>query len=401
MNEVKGAAAEAIGLALSGGGVRAAAFHAGVLRYLAERGLLEKVAHVSSVSGGSLFVGMVFQHGNYRWPGSKTYLREVLPHVRQTLTTQSLQCSAILRLVLNPLNWCFVLSRANVLAQAIRGLWGVKVPLSALRGTPVWSINCTTGETGRRYRFKNGTMGDYELGYADVDGFGLARAMAISAAFPGGIGPLTLKVKKFQWKKCMQWNAPQPEPYQPPFKRLHLYDGGLYDNLGIEPMFDVGQQSLKKDETLQSAISYLLVSDGGAPLTREGIPHPLNPFRFKRVADIAFDQCRALRVRAFVNFLQENPAAGAYLGIGSAAVSSIKRFAKGREALAEKLLREGWLSGDDANRAATYSTTLRQLDVSTFDLLERHGYETAKWNMEMMSQASSSITEAINEERTQ
>ena len=29
MNEVKGAAAEAIGLALSGGGVRAAAFHAG------------------------------------------------------------------------------------------------------------------------------------------------------------------------------------------------------------------------------------------------------------------------------------------------------------------------------------------------------------------------------------
>lgn len=401
MNEVKGAAAEAIGLALSGGGVRAAAFHAGVLRYLAERGLLEKVAHVSSVSGGSLFVGMVFQHGNYRWPGSKTYLREVLPHVRQTLTTQSLQCSAILRLVLNPLNWCFVLSRANVLAQAIRGLWGVKVPLSALRGTPVWSINCTTGETGRRYRFKNGTMGDYELGYADVDGFGLARAMAISAAFPGGIGPLTLKVKKFQWKKRMQWNAPQPEPYQPPFKRLHLYDGGLYDNLGIEPMFDVGQQSLKKDETLQSAISYLLVSDGGAPLTREGIPHPLNPFRFKRVADIAFDQCRALRIRAFVNFLQENPAAGAYLGIGSAAVSSIKRFAKGREALAEKLLREGWLSGDDANRAATYSTTLRQLDVSTFDLLERHGYETAKWNMEMMSQASSSITEAINEERTQ
>ena len=127
----------------------------------------------------------------------------------------------------------------------------------------------------------------------------------------------------------------------------------------------------------------------------------MNPFRFKRVADIAFDQCRALRVRAFVNFLQENPAAGAYLGIGSAAVSSIKRFAKGREALAEKLLREGWLSGDDANRAATYSTTLRQLDVSTFDLLERHGYETAKWNMEMMSQASSSITEAINEERTQ
>jgi len=314
MNEVKGKAAGAIGLALSGGGVRAAAFHAGVLRYLAEQGLLEKVVHVSSVSGGSLFVGMVFQHGNYRWPGSETYLREVFPHVRQTLTTQSLQCSAILRLVFNPLNWRFILSRANVLAQAIRGLWGVKAPLRALDDAPVWSINCTTGETGRRYRYKNGTMGDYELGYAEVDDFGLARAMAISAAFPGGIGPLTLRVKKFHWKKRKQWNAPEPEAYQPPFNRLHLYDGGLYDNLGIEPMFDVGQQLLKEDETLPSDITYLLVSDGGAPLAREGIPHPLNPFRFKRIADIALDQCRALRVRAFVNFLQKNPASGVYVG---------------------------------------------------------------------------------------
>ena len=34
-------------------------------------------------------------------------------------------------------------------------------------------------------------------------------------------------------------------------------------------MFDVGQQSLKKDETLPSDITYLLVSDGGAPLARE------------------------------------------------------------------------------------------------------------------------------------
>lgn len=398
MNEVKGAATGPIGLALSGGGVRAAAFHAGVLRYLAEQGLLDKVVHVSSVSGGTLFVGMVFQYGNYQWPGSDKYLRDVLPHVRHTLTTQSLQCSAILRLAFNPLNWRFILSRANVLAQAIRGLWDVKVPLSALRGIPVWSINCTTGETGRRYRFKNGTMGDYELGYADVVDFGLAKAMAISAAFPGGIGPLTIKVKNFQWTKRKYWEAQKSEPYQPPFSHLHLYDGGIYDNLGIEPMFDVGKQSLKKDETLPSQISYLLVSDGGAPFAREGIPHPLNPVRFKRIADIAFDQCRALRVRAFMSFLKKAPAAGAYVGIGAHAVSTIKNFATGQEALAKKLLREDWLSDDDATRAASYSTTLRQLKVSAFDLLERHGYETAKLNMEMMSQACSATAEVNKKE---
>ncbi|MBD2944623.1 patatin-like phospholipase family protein [Burkholderia pseudomallei] len=376
----------AIGLAFSGGGVRAAAFHAGVMRYLAEKGLLEDVLHVSSVSGGSLFVGMVFRLADYRWPGSQAYMNDVFPRFREMLTKQSLQWSALARLLLNPFNWRFLLSRANVLAQAIEALWDVRKPLSAIGASPVWSINCTTGETGRRFRFKGVTMGDYELGYADVGDFSLARAMAISAAFPGGIGPLTVKGGAFQWMKRKQWSAGEPEPYQLPFDRLHLYDGGLYDNLGIEPMFDVGSQELKSDGTLRSDITYLLVSDGGAPLARQTIPHPLNPFRFKRIADIALDQSRALRVRAFVNFLQRNPTAGAYVGIGAAAESSIKRFARGREALVAELLTGAWLSSEDAKRAATYSTNLRRLTESSFDLLARHGYETAKWNIEMMSQ---------------
>lgn len=393
MSDVHFESKKAIGLALSGGGVRAAAFHAGVMRYLAEKGLLEDVLHVSSVSGGSLFVGMVFRLADYRWPGSQAYMSDVFPRFREMLTKQSLQWSAVARLLLNPFNWRFLLSRANVLAQAIEVLWDVRKPLSAIGASPVWSINCTTGETGRRFRFKGVTMGDYELGYADAGDFSLARAMAISAAFPGGIGPLTVKGGAFQWMKRKQWSVGEPEPYQLPFDRLHLYDGGLYDNLGIEPMFDVGSQELKSDGTLRSDITYLLVSDGGAPLARQTIPHPLNPFRFKRIADIALDQSRALRVRAFVNFLQRNPTAGAYVGIGAAAESSIKRFAKGREAFVAELLAGVWLSSEDAKRAATYSTNLHRLTESSFDLLARHGYETAKWNVEMMSQEQDAARE--------
>lgn len=390
-----------IGLVLSGGGVRAAAFHAGVMRYLAEQGLLENVVHVSSVSGGSLFTGMVFRLGDYRWPDSQGYLSHILPRFRQLLTTQSLQCSALARLVLNPLNWRFLLSRANVLAQAIEALWGVTAPLSALGSTPIWSINCTTGETGRRFRFKGVTMGDYELGYASIDGFSLAKAMAISAAFPGGIGPLSVKGENFNWKKRRQWGAGEPEPYQLPFRHLHLYDGGLYDNLGIEPMFDIGRQELKNDDTLRSNITYLMVSDGGAPLARKTIPHPLNPFRFKRIADIALDQSRALRVRAFVNFLQRHPTAGAFVGIGAAAESSIRRFAKGRETVAAELLTQSWLTAEDAQRAATYNTTLHQMSESSFDLLAQHGYETAKWNIEMMSVENSATAVTLPSESAQ
>ena len=45
---------EKIGLALSGGGFRAAAFHLGVLKRLREIGLLDRVAVLSTVSGGSI-----------------------------------------------------------------------------------------------------------------------------------------------------------------------------------------------------------------------------------------------------------------------------------------------------------------------------------------------------------
>jgi NTE family protein len=209
--------------------------------------------------------------------------------------------------------------------------------------------------------------------------------MAISAAFPGGIGPLTLKTNGFHWRKRQQWNVGKAEPHQPPFSHLHLYDGGLYDNLGIEPMFDIGRQQIKNDNTLPSDVTYLLVSDAGAPLARQTIPHPLNPFRFKRIADIALDQSRALRVRALVNFLQKNPTAGAYVGIGTEAAASIKRFTEGREEIASKLLALDWLPDSEVKDAATYSTNLSIMPESIFDLLERHGYETAKWNLEMMS----------------
>jgi NTE family protein len=53
------AASHRIGLALSGGGIRAAVFHLGVLRRLAFERLLESVSVVSTVSGGSLVAAAI------------------------------------------------------------------------------------------------------------------------------------------------------------------------------------------------------------------------------------------------------------------------------------------------------------------------------------------------------
>jgi NTE family protein len=371
--------ARRVGLALSGGGVRAAAFHAGVLQYLASRGKLENVVHISSVSGGSLFVGLVLAASKYRWPTSSLYATTTLPSVRRCVTAKSLQTEALLRLVFNPLNWRFLLARANVIGQTIQSAWDIDPPLGRLPAEPVWSINATTAETGRRFRFKAARMGDYELGYADASGFPLASAMAVSAAFPGGIGPLQVNPRAYQWSKRSRWDATlKEEPYAPPFARLHLYDGGLYDNLGLEPLFDVGKQQYKTDES--EPIDYLIVSDAGAALRRSALPHRLNPFRFKRIADIALDQTRALRVRSFVTFLQRHASQGAYLQLGARPQESIERYRQGREEAADELLRRSWLDAESIKDAATYPTTLRRLSESDFDRIARHGYETAMWN---------------------
>nr|VFK57004.1 MAG: NTE family protein [Candidatus Kentron sp. TUN]VFK59862.1 MAG: NTE family protein [Candidatus Kentron sp. TUN]VFK64901.1 MAG: NTE family protein [Candidatus Kentron sp. TUN] len=372
-----------IGIALSGGGMRSAAFHAGVFRYLAEQELLEQVAHVSSVSGGSLFTGLVYKENNYIWPSSENYLSLVFPRIRQQFTTKSLQARAISHLSLKPLNWQYSLSRANVLAKVIESVWEIDIPVCKISLFPSWSINGTTAETGRRFRIKDGRMGDYELGYAEVGDLSLASAMAMSAAFPGGIGPLAINPKHFDWRKRESWNSPASEerPCTLPFRRLHLYDGGVYDNLGIEPMFDMGKQILKTDTT--PVVDYLVVSDAGAPFARGKIPHPVNPSRFKRMADIMLDQTRALRVRAFVNFLQNNPSSGAYLQLGAIPNERIKRLSEVRNTVDQQLLAYPWLQRDDIQAAAAFPTTLHRLTETDFDLLARHGYETAMWNQSL------------------
>ena len=63
-----------VALALSGGGVRAAVFHCGVLQRLALDGLLESTTFVSTVSGGSLVVGLILCQSGHRWPGSEEFL---------------------------------------------------------------------------------------------------------------------------------------------------------------------------------------------------------------------------------------------------------------------------------------------------------------------------------------
>jgi NTE family protein len=338
-----------ISLVLSGGGVRAMVFHLGAMRYLAEHGAMEQVDRISSVSGGSLLVGLMLQRSGMRWPGSNQFLSDTYPGLRNQLCASSLQWAAA-RQLLNPLNWRFALSRANLLAQALRSEWGVRARLADLPTKPVWSINGTTAETGKRFRFKADSIGDYLLGYAPPMGFPLANALAVSAALPGGFGPLTLDASRFQWKRRAGWNEPASavQPVAPMFRRVHLYDGGVYDNLGLEPYFDAGLGAPKDSG------QFLLVSDAGAPLASGFSYLALNPWRLKRVSDIMSDQSRSLRVRTFVQYLKRNPDDGAYIYIGSKTQAD--------------------MAATEPAHPAQFATTLRRLSAREFDTLADHGH---------------------------
>jgi NTE family protein len=180
-----------------------------------------------------------------RWPSSQEFLSAAYPHLREKLCKRSLQWGAA-RQLLNPLNWRFILSRANLLGRALRKEWLIDNTLSDLPSAPEWSINGTTAENGKRFRFKRNDLGDYTLGYASAGTFGLADALAVSAAFPGGFGPLKIDASAFDWRK-RPWDAPLGSEISIDIghEALHLYDGGVYDNLGLEPFFDAGKGNTK------------------------------------------------------------------------------------------------------------------------------------------------------------
>lgn len=338
-----------IALAFSGGGVRAMVFHLGVLRLLAERGELESVHRISTVSGGSLVIGLVFEECGLVWPSSEQFLTSVYPALRNKLTHRSLQLGIAFQL-LKPWNLRFFLSRANLLALELERGWGINQRLSELPAHPEWSINGTTAENGKRFRFKHNNLGDYLLGYAPSSNYPLSNALAVSAAFPGGIGPLTLDATKLEWKKRPYWDAPlgSAETVDTGFHRIRLYDGGVYDNLGLESLFDAGRGLSKHPG------EKIIVSDAGAPLKTGFSCFSFNPWRLKRVADIMSEQSRALRVRTFINYLQGGSERGAYVYIG------------------EPLTDDSYCSSSEF--ASNFPTTLRRVTETEFDAIAEHGY---------------------------
>ena len=253
-----------IGLALSGGGSRAIAFHLGCLRALHELGVLDKVKVLSTVSGGSV-IGALYALSNEPFSEFEKRIRTVLTHglawptVRTAfLTTEGPKALS-----------CWVLvGTVNIVFLAVSGLvrllsrfvppkrrkrwklkdWHPPVRRFASRttifrravddelfkgarmndlggGKPLLIINATDLRTGSAFYFTAKESGSWRLGRLTNTEIALAHAVTASAAYPLFLSALDewMSFNRRDGSLCVE--------------RVTLTDGGVYDNLGLAPLW--------------------------------------------------------------------------------------------------------------------------------------------------------------------
>ena len=370
-----------IGLALSGGGFRATVFHLGLLARLAEENHLEDVTFLSTVSGGSLCAGLVHAINGFAWPASKDLIAKVIPKARNLLTSQDLEQALIWRVLKSPLN--ILETRADDLSALMKQRWGITASLRDLPQRPRWMINATSYETGRDWRFERFRMGDYRFGYTNDTHLPLSDALAASAGFPGLIGALPLDTRPYSWFNYTdKLRGPQEplepdsdaqrttEPTTPPYLTVHLWDGGVYDNLGLEALHNFIQG-------WRQGVDFLIVSDAsGKPKPEAYQPGPKALYRI--ITGVMMDQIRSLRSRAIWERFINHKDAGVFLQTGNSC-RAVLAYAGHQDDIAK--ICPQCLADEEAKSVADMPTMIRKLTQDEFERLFRHGFEVADFTL--------------------
>lgn len=253
-----------IGLALSGGGSRAIAFHLGCLRALHDLGVLQRIKLLSTVSGGSV-IGALYAATDEPFPEFEKMVRAVLtrglvrPTVRTAFLTaegpRALLCWALVGsvnlafLAVSRLVWLVSLlappesrkgwrfdrwhppfrrfaSRTTIFRRAIDDELFKGARMNNLKDNkPLLIINATDLRTGSAFYFTAKESGSWRLGKLARADITLAHAVTASAAYP-----LFLPALDEQFPFNRRDGSRRVE-------RVTLTDGGIYDNLGLAPLW--------------------------------------------------------------------------------------------------------------------------------------------------------------------
>lgn len=285
-----------IALALSGGGYRAALFHAGALIRLAEFGLLSKISKVTAVSGGAITAG-IWADDLKNHPIGTDVERAIRIRDRVlSLTKQSIDSKSIIGGVLNPFK-----DVNEVLVGAYKKhLFNDNFELDDIRlpDYPYFTFCATNLQTGRQVYLDKKGIYDYTIGqHSKV--LTICEAVAASSAFPPFLSPMEIEVESTAWTKD-KFSSSRNFPTE-----LLLTDGGAYDNLGLESIWD------------DKEFDFILVSDAGAPFKYTPKIKTDWLSQSNIALEIAIDQARSVRKRWLIEQFKEAKKKGAYWGISS------------------------------------------------------------------------------------
>jgi NTE family protein len=214
---------------------------------------------------------------------------------------------------LDPRNWLSLAggdhSATDFLAQEYRDHLVGDLRLKDLKSIrdnhgPNFIFDASNLQTGVNFVFSGDRVGDYQIGYAQASDVLVADAIAASSCFPIAFPPMVLKFEPgaFSGGDLAKKNPPPPN-LSDMQRRVVLSDGGVYDNLGLEPVW--------KSHRL------VLCSDGGKPFSLDADPGTVLPSRLLRCQDVIGNQALAVRKRWLVSSLLDHVYDGAYWGIGT------------------------------------------------------------------------------------
>lgn len=289
-----------IGLCLSGGGYRAMLFSLGSLWRLNELGWLRKLDVVSSVSGGSILNGVLATRWkDLTWStdnpdGVATNFVPLVAQPVRAMAGKTLDVFAGIEGILSIFSSISDKVTEKYDDQLFHGARLADIPSFEKGRTPRFIFYATSLQTGSSVRIEKKRLADYRIGEIPNPDLSVARAVCASSAFPPVLSPVELKVDAALWKDFPEGPAPLADRHDLK-SHLLLTDGGVYDNMGLEAVWD--------------RCSTVLVSDAGAPLDIDATPPTDWTRQAIRVLDIVTDQTRALRKRWLMQQFQQAHAA--------------------------------------------------------------------------------------------
>ncbi|MEW8184699.1 MAG: patatin-like phospholipase family protein [Candidatus Thiodiazotropha endolucinida] len=277
------------GLALSGGGSRAAAFHLGCMRALNDRGILDQVRTLSTVSGGSV-IGALWAYSDDSFEEFDARMQAMLRKgLKSGIVRFTLFSKTTLKIAATIVSSGVVAAVGSIISLAMSLLRVMGVPNSTLRKlknslqapfprfasrTTAFAdfldseffkgatlkdikrenlqiiINATELRTESAYRFGSMESGCWRFGRL-VDDTSVAKAVAASAAFPAILPALD---EQRRYIKRGETST----------HRTIVTDGGVYDNLGTSCLIP-GQNSNFRTNVTETNFIIACVAGQGIP----------------------------------------------------------------------------------------------------------------------------------------